>query len=141
MINQARSVWIQIPSLGRRIIDVEVVGMTPDRDIALLRLKPEGKQLIISALGHIPYLELGDSDSVRRADEVLALGCPLGQQSLKAPRVLPAAASSICCKSMRQLIRAAPAAPCLMNWARWLALMLRAFARRKMWAMQYRSMI
>lgn len=83
VINQARSVWIQIPSLGRRIIDVEVVGMTPDRDLALLRLKPEGKKLIISALGHIPYLELGDSDTVRRADEVLALGYPLGQQSLK----------------------------------------------------------
>lgn len=83
VINQARSVWIQIPSLGRRIIDVEVVGMTPDRDIALLRLKPEGKKLIISALGEIPYLHLGDSDSVHRADEVLALGYPLGQQSLK----------------------------------------------------------
>ncbi len=83
VINQARSVWIQIPSLGRRIIDVEVVGMTPDRDIALLRLKPEGKKLILSALGSIPHLELGDSDTVRRSDEVLALGYPLGQQSLK----------------------------------------------------------
>src|SRR6516225_3897038 len=28
VINQARAVWIQIPALGRRIIDVEVVGMT-----------------------------------------------------------------------------------------------------------------
>ncbi len=83
VINQARSVWIQIPSLGRRIIDVEVVGMTPDRDIALLRLKPEGKKLIMSALGSIPFLPLGDSDTVHRADEVLALGYPLGQQSLK----------------------------------------------------------
>ena len=51
VINQARSVWIQIPSLGRRIIDVEVIGMTPDRDIALLRVKPAGLEIIISALG------------------------------------------------------------------------------------------
>ncbi len=83
VINQARSVWIQIPSLGRRIIDVEVIGMTPDRDIALLRVKPEGLELIKSMLGGVPCLTLGDSDSVKRSDEVLALGYPLGQQSLK----------------------------------------------------------
>ena len=83
VINQARSVWIQIPSLGRRIIDVEVIGMTPDRDIALLRVKPAGLELIRSVLGGVPYMSFGDSDSIRRSDEVLALGYPLGQQSLK----------------------------------------------------------
>lgn len=81
VINQAH-VWVQIPSLGRRIIDVEVVGMT-DRDIALLRVKPEALAMIKSALGTVPYLPLGDSDAIRRSDEVLALGYPLGQQSLK----------------------------------------------------------
>lgn len=83
VINQARSVWIQIPSLGRRIIDVEVIGMTPDRDIALLRVKPAGLELIRSVLGGVPFMSFGDSDSIRRSDEVLALGYPLGQQSLK----------------------------------------------------------
>lgn len=83
VINQARAVWIQIPALGRRIIDVEVVGMTPDRDIALLRVKPAGLEIIRSVLGGVPYLSLGDSDTVHRSDEVLALGYPLGQQSLK----------------------------------------------------------
>jgi serine protease Do len=34
-------------------------------------------------LGKIPYLTLGNSDLVRRGDEVMALGYPLGQQSLK----------------------------------------------------------
>ena len=82
VVNQARSVWIQIPSLGRRIIDVEVIGLT-DRDIALLRVTPQDLEMIKSVLGKIPYLELGDSDSIRRTDEVLALGYPLGQQSLK----------------------------------------------------------
>ncbi len=83
VINQARSIWIQIPSLGRAIIDVEVVGMTPDRDLALLKVKQAGLEIIRSALGQIPYLKFGDSDLVRRSDEVLALGYPLGQQSLK----------------------------------------------------------
>lgn len=81
VINQAY-VWVQIPELGRYIINVEVIGMS-DRDIALLRVTPESLAMIKSALGSVPYLPLGDSDSIRRSDEVLALGYPLGQQSLK----------------------------------------------------------
>jgi serine protease Do len=83
VVNQAKAIWIQIPSLGKHIIDVEIVGLSPERDLALLRVKPEGIALIREKLGSIPYLELGDSDTVRRADEVMALGYPLGQQSLK----------------------------------------------------------
>jgi serine protease Do len=83
VINQAKAIWIQIPSLGKQFIDVELVGMSPDRDLALLRVTKEGYETIRKELGAIPYLPLGDSDSVRRADEVLALGYPLGQQSLK----------------------------------------------------------
>lgn len=83
VIDQACSCWIQIPSLGKRIIDVDVIGISPDRDIALLRITKEGLALIKKELGKIPFLPLGNSDLVRRADEVLALGYPLGQQSLK----------------------------------------------------------
>ncbi len=83
VVDQAKGIWIQIPSLGQRIIDVEVVGVTPDRDLALLRVSPEGLDLIRQELGGIPFLALGDSDLVHRADDVLALGYPLGQKSLK----------------------------------------------------------
>ncbi|HTM05873.1 MAG TPA: trypsin-like peptidase domain-containing protein [Patescibacteria group bacterium] len=83
VVNQARGVWIQIPSLGKRIIDVEVVGVSPDRDIALLQLTDGSKKIIKDELGTIPFLPLGDSDTVCRSDDVLALGYPLGQQSLK----------------------------------------------------------
>jgi serine protease Do len=83
VINQACAIWVQIPSLGRRIIDVELVGMTPDRDIALLRVTPEGLKTIKKVMGRVPYLPIGDSDLVKRSDEVLAIGYPLGQQSLK----------------------------------------------------------
>lgn len=83
VIHQAKAVWIQIPSLGKRIIDAEIVGMSPDRDLALLRLSDQNVSLIKSVLGMVPYLPLGDSDKVRRSDEVLALGYPLGMQSLK----------------------------------------------------------
>lgn len=83
VVDQAKSVWVQIPSFGKRIIDVEVASVSPERDIALLRVKPESLALIKEALGSVPYLPLGDSDIVRRSDEVLALGYPLGQQALK----------------------------------------------------------
>jgi serine protease Do len=83
VINQAKAIWIQVPSLGKRVIDVDLVGMSPDRDIALLRVKPADAAMIKQALGTIPYLPLGNSDMVRRSDEALALGYPLGQQSLK----------------------------------------------------------
>jgi len=83
VVSQATAVWIQIPSLGKRIIDVDVLGIAPDRDLALLRVRPSGIETIRKELGQIPFLMFGDSDVVRRADEVLALGYPLSQQSLK----------------------------------------------------------
>lgn len=82
VVDQAK-LWIQIPSLGKRIIDVDVVSVSPERDLALLRVRPEGLAIIKETLGSVPFLPLGDSDSVRRSDEVMALGYPLGQQSLK----------------------------------------------------------
>ncbi len=84
VVDQAKALWIQIQSLGKRILDVNVIGVSPERDIALLRLSDESKEIIRKELGAIPFLPLGDSDVLRRSDEVMALGYPLGQQSLKA---------------------------------------------------------
>jgi S1-C subfamily serine protease len=83
VVANAKSVWIQVPSLGRRIIDVDVVGVCPERDLALLRIQKEGCDLIRKVLGKVPYLFLGDSDKVFRSDEILAIGYPLAQHSLK----------------------------------------------------------
>lgn len=83
VVNEAAAIWMQISSLGKRIFDVEIVGMSPDRDLALLKVSDEGLDIIRQELGGVPYLPLGDSDLVRRSDDILALGYPLGQQSLK----------------------------------------------------------
>lgn len=83
VIDQAVAIWIQIPSLGKRFINVVLVGVCPERDVALLRVSDEDCALIRSELGSIRYLPLGNSDLVHRSDEVLALGYPLGQESLK----------------------------------------------------------
>lgn len=82
-VASAKSIWIQVPSFGKRIIDAHVIGFAPDYDLALLRLSDEGIELIRKQHGKVPFLPLGDSDLVRRSDEVLALGYPLGQESLK----------------------------------------------------------
>ena len=83
VVIQAKSVWVQIPHFGKRIFDTTIVGIAPDHDLALLRMSDEGVEVVRRELGTIPYLQLGDSDLVHRADEVMALGYPLGQESIK----------------------------------------------------------
>lgn len=83
VVDEAQVLWIKIPALGRMIIDVELIGRAPERDLALLKVTPEGLAKIKDKLGKIPYLKLGNSDVVHRVDEVLTLGYPLAQNSLK----------------------------------------------------------
>ncbi len=83
VVAQASSIEIQIPSFGLERFDVDIVGVAPERDIALLRLTKESKEKIEKKIKRIPYLKLGNSDNVLRSQEVLALGYPLGQTRLK----------------------------------------------------------
>ena len=83
VIDQAKALYIQIPSLGKRQVEVYCVGVSPDRDLALLKVTEEGLKTIAQEMGAIPFLSLGDSDLVKRADEIMTLGYPLGQQGLK----------------------------------------------------------
>lgn len=83
VVAQASGIQIQIPSCGHEPFEVKIIGVSPDRDVALLKLTPESKKKILSKIGKIPYLKLGDSDLVLRSQEVLALGYPLSQTRLK----------------------------------------------------------
>ena len=83
VVNQAAVIHVQIPSFGKHQFEADLVGIMPEKDFAIIKLRPEGLALIQAMLGKIPYLTLGDSDLMRRGDEVMALGYPLGQQSLK----------------------------------------------------------
>lgn len=83
VINEAKTVWINIPALGRETVRVEVIGFCPDRDLALLRITPQDLERVRAALGKVPFLMLGESDNVQRTDKVLVLGYPLGQHSMK----------------------------------------------------------
>lgn len=83
VINGSVAVEVQIPGMGKQRIEARVIALNPDRDLALLRLTEESRERVQETLGHIPYLRFGDSDHVRRSDEIMTLGYPLGQQSLK----------------------------------------------------------
>lgn len=83
VIAQALSVQIQIPSFGLERFDAEIIGVSPERDIALLKLTADSRQKIKQKLKEIPFLVLGDSDEILRSQEVLALGYPLAQFRLK----------------------------------------------------------
>jgi serine protease Do len=83
VVEGAKYIWIQVPALGRRKLDVDIVGICPDRDLALLKISDDGLKILREVLGTIPFLPLGDSDVVKSADSVLVLGYPLGQYHIK----------------------------------------------------------
>ena len=62
---------ILVTLADRRVFPAEVVGSDSLIDIALLRVRA----------GPLPFLKLGDSDSLQIGDWVLAIGHPLGQGS------------------------------------------------------------
>lgn len=83
VVDGATSIMVQMPAFGKHQFEVDLVGIMPEKDIALVKLRPDDIEMIIHTLGKMPKLTLGDSDTVVRSQEILALGYPLGQQSLK----------------------------------------------------------
>ncbi len=88
VVDQAKSIFIQVPSAGKRRYEVDIIGVDPERDLALLKIKDSEiedlkKELKIKDFS---YFELGDSDLIEKAEKVIALGYPLGQQGLKSTK-------------------------------------------------------
>ncbi len=79
----AKSVFIMIPGVGRRLLAVSIVGVCPDLDVALLKLTPESYKSVIDTCGPINALEFSDSDKLYSSQDVLALGFPLGFHTRK----------------------------------------------------------
>ena len=71
VINQAKLVTVQIPSLGKEQLEAEIVSVCFDRDIALLKLKKPDFERLIKILGKINFLPIGDSDQLYRADQIM----------------------------------------------------------------------
>ncbi len=86
VINQAKALSIQVPSLGKSRLDVDIIAVAPERDLALLRLQPQALEQLKKSLHKVSYLKLGNADLLRRGDKIMTLGYPLGQQFLKSTK-------------------------------------------------------
>ena len=86
VINQSKALSIQVPSLGKSRLDVDIIAVAPERDLALLRLQPQALEKLKKALGKVSFLKLGNADLLRRGDKIMTLGYPLGQQFLKSTK-------------------------------------------------------
>jgi len=85
---QAKSIQVLVPSLGQEPIDSEVMGVCVERDIALLRIVDKAGFLALykakTGKDKIYMSKLGGSDILKRGQDVMAVGFPLGMQSVKA---------------------------------------------------------
>jgi len=83
----ATSIHILHNVLNKEPIDVTVVGVCDQRDIALLRVTdPQRLRSLVqehTGENDIKKLDLGTSDSMKPGDKVVALGFPLGFNGLK----------------------------------------------------------
>ncbi len=62
---------IRVRLLDNRELEAEIIGVDPRTDVALMRIINEAK-------GKFPVVPLGNSDSVRVGENVVAIGNPLG---------------------------------------------------------------
>lgn len=84
VVQNSIRLFVQLPLIfGNQRFEVAVVGIAPDNDLALLSFAQEDLEKISSKQGSVPCLELGDSSVIKRSDELLGIGFPLGQTSPK----------------------------------------------------------
>ena len=74
VVEDAIKLEITIPKLGKKKYNAEIISISPDYDIALLKTDYKND---------INFLKLADSDNVKQGDKVNAVGYPLGQENLK----------------------------------------------------------
>ena len=74
VVDKAIKVHIQIPKYGNKTYDCKIVSVYPRLDMALLKILDYNNKY---------YLDLGNSDNVRKGYNVMAVGYPLGQNKLK----------------------------------------------------------
>ncbi len=103
VVDEAKVIQIKIPSLGFEMFEAEIIGVSPERDIALLKLKDDDFKRVQAELGEeIPFLKLGDSDSVLRTQEIMALGYPLSLPTLKSTQGTVSGRERLGCHSYLQ---------------------------------------
>ncbi|MFA6535319.1 MAG: trypsin-like peptidase domain-containing protein [Candidatus Babeliales bacterium] len=88
VVENAISVEIQLPCTGKIKLKTTIEGVYPSKDLALLKLTEESLKTLKKALpgSKLTFFELGDSDALIEAEDVMIVGYPLGQENLKISR-------------------------------------------------------
>jgi len=76
VVDHALAVYVSIPALSKQRLKAHVVGICPQHDIALLQLDEKAISLVRKTLGEIKFLEMANSDTVQRGENILSLGYP-----------------------------------------------------------------
>lgn len=74
---------IAIPGCGKEFFTVDVLGMSPDLDVALLKIQDKDKEKVMNVLDNIPFLLLGDSDKIGLSEKITVLGYPLACNTVR----------------------------------------------------------
>jgi len=85
VIEEATSITVQFPTSGKQRFEAEIIAVSPERDLAHLRIKPSQLAKVQAELHtkNSPFLKFGDSDLLKKAEKVMTLGYPLAQNGLK----------------------------------------------------------
>ncbi len=87
VVDKALAIFIQIPELGKEQFRVEIVGVHPDRDLALLKLEEREHKRLKDALkvDKLPFLQFSEnSDQLKETQEIILAGYPLAEPNIKA---------------------------------------------------------
>ena len=87
VVSNAISISGRIPKLGKRDISLELIGICKEKDLALCKIHHDDIKLITKGIKkeNIPSLNMifGDNMELKETDEVMTIGYPLGQGSIK----------------------------------------------------------
>ena len=78
VVINAQEISVEIPKYGERRFEADVLGICPQLDIAMLKLRDSKVK--------IGAFKLGDSSKIKSGDETFAIGFPLSLPSLKITR-------------------------------------------------------
>jgi len=83
VVDGANFVYVLVPSGGRKPFEARIKGVCPEQDIAVLELTEASRTELVTLLGSISYLTLGNSDMLAKTEPIMALGYPLGSRYSK----------------------------------------------------------
>ena len=75
----AMSLIARVPKMGDVDLDIKLINICPDKDLALLQF-PDNIQ---KKLGKITPIVFGDDKQLQETEKVITMGYPLGQEQLK----------------------------------------------------------